>query len=173
MVESDWRYRVRVGHEHEARSYIAGASRPEQSFRKAKSWEKKARQRNPTRSVLLSDELSRLLLRAQSVENAGSIGAPEVSAAPTKKAQKKLDMVFRCPICKRDETVRVPDRPQAQGRRGVVLGLRGASYSTAADALTEPIDVYCEWIDERRRANKGGGVVGMDYNGGDVIMVHG
>ncbi|RLM56320.1 hypothetical protein C2845_PM10G03410 [Panicum miliaceum] len=129
------------------------------------------RQRSSTRSVLLSDESSRLLLRAQSFANAGSVAAtsptaPEVTAAP-KKAQKKLGTVFRCPICKRAESVECRIDPKRKAAETSCWACE-ASYATAADALTEPIDVYYEWIDERRRANEGGGVR-RDYDG-DVMM---
>ncbi|RLM65985.1 hypothetical protein C2845_PM16G16170 [Panicum miliaceum] len=129
-------------------------------------------QRSSTRSILLSDESSRLLLRVQSFANAGSTGATsptaaEVTAAAPKKAQKKLGTVFRCPICKRAESVECRIDPKRKVAEASCWACE-ASYHTAADALTKPIDVYCEWIDERRSANEFGGVR-RDYDG-DVMM---
>ena len=123
------------------------------------------RQRSSTRSVLLSDESSRLLLRAQSFTTAGSTGAtsprtPEVAPAP-KEAHRKLGTVFRCPICKRGESVECRIDPKRKAAEASCWACE-ASYATAADALTEPNDVYRDY--ERRRANEGGGVR-RDYDG--------
>ncbi|TKW20100.1 hypothetical protein SEVIR_4G063300v4 [Setaria viridis] len=132
-----------------------------------------ARQRNAARAVLLSDESSRVLLRAQGFRDAGSIGAtspappPEVTAAP-RKARRKLGTAFRCPVCKRAESVECRIDPKRKVAEASCCGCE-ASYSTAADALTEPIDVYCEWVDERSRRASGGGGVRRDYDG-DVMM---
>ena len=93
-----------------------------------------------------------------------------MTAAPTKartKAKKKMGTVFRCPICKCAESVECRIDPKRKCAEASCWACE-ASHRTAADALTEPIDVYCEWIDERRRANEGGGVR-RDYDG-DVIM---
>ena len=140
------------------------------SVSEANSCEKKmTRQRSSTRSVLLSDESSHLLLRAQSFASArptSPTAAAGVTAAP-KKAHRKLGTVFRCPICKRCESVECRIDPKRKCAEASCWACE-ASHRTAADALTEPIDVYCEWIDERRRANEGGGVR-RDYDG-DVMM---
>lgn len=95
------------------------------------------RQRTPTRSVLLSDELSRDLMRAQSLANAGSTGATSptasevAAAAPPKKAQKmKLVTAFRRPICKQAESAgcriggSTPGARPAAAGRGELLGRR-------------------------------------------------
>ncbi|KAF8698153.1 hypothetical protein HU200_035668 [Digitaria exilis] len=74
-------------------------------------------------------------------------------AAQPKKAPR-LEKVFTCPFCNHPETVRcVID---------LELGIAEASclvceeaYCTVPDNLTEPIDVYHEWIDECERANQG------------------
>jgi len=89
-----------------------------------------------------------------------------VAPAP-KEAHRKLGTVFRCPICKRGESVECRIDPKRKAAEASCWACE-ASYATAADALTEPIDVYSEWIDERRRANEGGGVR-RDYDG-DVMM---
>ncbi|KAF0901510.1 hypothetical protein E2562_003493 [Oryza meyeriana var. granulata] len=72
--------------------------------------------------------------------------------ATAKKAAPKLETVFRCPFC--DHTGMV------ECRIDLKLMVAEASccnclakYSTTAHALTEPIDVYSEWIDECELAN--------------------
>ncbi|RLN13667.1 hypothetical protein C2845_PM09G21210 [Panicum miliaceum] len=57
----------------------------------------------------------------------------------------------------------VSDRPQRKVAKASCWAC-GASYSGAADALTEPIDVYCGWIDEHHRAS-----TRRDHDG-DIMM---
>nr|TKW23218.1 hypothetical protein SEVIR_4G278700v2 [Setaria viridis] len=90
--------------------------------------------------------------RAQSFRDAGPSGAATSPTAP-----RKLGTAFRCPICKRAESVECRIDPRRRVAEASCCECE-ASYSAAADALTEPIDVYCEWIGVRR-----------DYDG-DVMM---
>ena len=83
-----------------------------------------------------------------------------MTAAP-KKAHRKLGTVFRCPICKRCESVECRIDLKRKAAEASCWACE-ASYATAADALTEPNDVYRDY--ERRRANEGGGVR-RDYDG--------
>lgn len=46
-----------------------------------------------------------------------------------------------------------------------------ASYSTGANALTEPVDVYFEWVDECEHVRANGGVGVRRYCDDDVMMV--
>mmetsp|Transcript_2702 Transcript_2702/g.9820 ORF Transcript_2702/g.9820 Transcript_2702/m.9820 type:complete len:84 (+) Transcript_2702:162-413(+) len=72
---------------------------------------------------------------------------------PPKKKTPKLDRVFGCPFCNHDASVEVvidKDREEAK------LECRncGAKYNTKVHNLSEPIDVYTEWIDECEELNK-------------------
>ncbi|KQK19538.1 transcription elongation factor 1 homolog [Brachypodium distachyon] len=72
--------------------------------------------------------------------------------APKKKPQK-LETTFTCPFCQRADGVEC----------SIDLKLRIAvatcwaceeTYATKAHSLTEPLDVYSEWIDECEKANQ-------------------
>jgi transcription elongation factor Elf1 len=75
------------------------------------------------------------------------MGKRKAKKAPaTKKSKPKLDTVFTCPFCNAESAV------EASLDRKVKLGqLRckacGESWGTEINALTEPIDLYSEWID--------------------------
>ncbi|KAF7101186.1 hypothetical protein CFC21_102578 [Triticum aestivum] len=74
-------------------------------------------------------------------------------AAPRKKLEK-LETAFCCPFCSHAAAVECTielDTKIATASCYVCL----ESYSTVPDALTEPIDIYSEWIDECERVNEG------------------
>jgi transcription elongation factor Elf1 len=74
-------------------------------------------------------------------------------AAPRKKVEK-LETAFCCPFCSHAATVEcVIDLVNKIATASCYVCEE--SYSTAPDALTEPIDVYSEWIDECERVNEG------------------
>ncbi|KAF2300269.1 hypothetical protein GH714_011252 [Hevea brasiliensis] len=61
---------------------------------------------------------------------------------------EKLDTVFTCPFCNHPNAVVVSasDRKLFVGEAG--CRACKASFSTSTTPLTEPIDIYTEWIDE-------------------------
>ncbi|KAM0845428.1 hypothetical protein ACQ4PT_056388 [Festuca glaucescens] len=74
-------------------------------------------------------------------------------AAPRKKMEK-LETAFCCPFCSHAAAVEcVIDLVQEIATASCYVCQE--SYSTVPDALTEPIDVYSEWIDECERVNEG------------------
>jgi transcription elongation factor Elf1 len=74
-------------------------------------------------------------------------------ATPRKKVEK-LETAFCCRICSHAATVEcVIDLVNKIATASCYVCEE--SYSTAPDALTEPIDVYSEWIDECERVNEG------------------
>ncbi|KAM0908159.1 hypothetical protein ACQ4PT_015615 [Festuca glaucescens] len=74
-------------------------------------------------------------------------------AAPRKKMEK-LETAFCCPFCSHAAAVEcVIDLVQEIATASCYVCQE--SYSTVPDALTEPIDVYNEWIDECGRVNEG------------------
>ncbi|EFJ27375.1 hypothetical protein SELMODRAFT_84637 [Selaginella moellendorffii] len=71
---------------------------------------------------------------------------------PSRKMQEKLPSVFSCPFCNHESSVECRmDRKNAVGEASCRICQE--KYSTQIDALSEPIDVYSEWIDECERAN--------------------
>ncbi|ONI22636.1 hypothetical protein PRUPE_2G141500 [Prunus persica] len=56
-----------------------------------------------------------------------------------KKRMEKLDTAFCCPFCNHGSSA--------------LCSVCQESFSTTITPLTEPIDVYSEWIDECERVN--------------------
>ncbi|XP_062228102.1 transcription elongation factor 1 homolog [Phragmites australis] len=74
------------------------------------------------------------------------------ATAPPKKL--KLDTAFDCPFC--NHTGSVECSIDLKHRIAVAsCGVCNERYCTVANALTEPVDVYSEWIDACERANEG------------------
>ncbi|KAH0449935.1 hypothetical protein IEQ34_020627 [Dendrobium chrysotoxum] len=74
------------------------------------------------------------------------------SKPPPKKKMKTLDKTFFCPFCNHSDSVEccIDIRNlTATAKCWVCL----ESFSTTANVLTEPVDVYSEWIDECERVN--------------------
>ncbi|XP_020578508.1 transcription elongation factor 1 homolog [Phalaenopsis equestris] len=71
---------------------------------------------------------------------------------PPKKKMPKLETAFCCPFCNHSNSVEcIIDRKNfvAEATCGICM----AEFNTSAHGLTEPIDVYSEWIDECERVN--------------------
>ncbi|TVU12498.1 hypothetical protein EJB05_46149, partial [Eragrostis curvula] len=78
-------------------------------------------------------------------------------AQPKKKP--KLDTAFDCPFCNNTGSVECSIDLKHHLAEAVCAVCKEA-YSTSAHALTEPVDVYSEWIDACEQANEG---VRRDY----------
>ncbi|PSC67515.1 transcription elongation factor 1-like protein [Micractinium conductrix] len=66
--------------------------------------------------------------------------------APPKKQRPKLETTFACPFCNADKSVGCEmDREKNVG--AVRCTQCKAAWSTKIHQLSEPIDVYSEWID--------------------------
>ncbi len=68
------------------------------------------------------------------------------------RKNEKLETRFKCPFCEEDESVEVK-----VARKLKVAGLLcqscGVKYLTHSHNLTEPLDVYQEWLDECELVN--------------------
>ncbi|XP_042484108.1 transcription elongation factor 1 homolog [Macadamia integrifolia] len=70
-----------------------------------------------------------------------------------KKRMEKLESVFNCPFCNHEKSVNCNiDRKEMIGE--VMCIICQERYSTAITNLSEPIDIYSEWIDECERVNE-------------------
>ncbi|KAL6839568.1 hypothetical protein ACP4OV_030507 [Aristida adscensionis] len=79
-------------------------------------------------------------------------------AAKPKKAPK-LNTAFDCPFC--NHTGSVECSIDLKGGVAVAsCGVCKEEYGTSAHPLTEPIDVYSDWIDACERANEEEAAVG-------------
>uniref|UniRef100_A0AC34QCN7 Transcription elongation factor 1 homolog n=1 Tax=Panagrolaimus sp. JU765 TaxID=591449 RepID=A0AC34QCN7_9BILA len=74
--------------------------------------------------------------------------------APTKvKMIQPLDTQFDCPFCNHEKVCEVKmDRDRNVGF--ISCRVCQESYQTAINYLSEPIDVYSDWIDACEEANK-------------------
>nr|XP_010916414.1 transcription elongation factor 1 homolog isoform X2 [Elaeis guineensis]XP_019707111.1 transcription elongation factor 1 homolog isoform X2 [Elaeis guineensis] len=71
---------------------------------------------------------------------------------PPKKRMDKLDTVFCCPFCNHGSSIECCiDMKNLIGE--AACRICQESFSTTITALTEPIDIYSEWIDECERVN--------------------
>ncbi|KAM7492560.1 hypothetical protein LguiA_035481 [Lonicera macranthoides] len=71
---------------------------------------------------------------------------------PPRKRMDKLDTVFSCPFCNHGSSVECRiDMKNLIGEAN--CGICQENFSTSVTALTEPIDIYSEWIDECERVN--------------------
>lgn len=61
-----------------------------------------------------------------------------------KKKVSGLSSQFKCPFCEHDRCVECTIKNEI-GRAN--CRMCGESYQTIATRLTQPIDVYCEWLD--------------------------
>ncbi|CAK8530617.1 unnamed protein product [Lathyrus oleraceus] len=71
---------------------------------------------------------------------------------PPKKRMDKLDTSFSCPFCNHGSSVECRiDMKNLIGEAS--CSICQENFSTTITALSEPIDVYSEWIDECELVN--------------------
>ncbi|KAG2484370.1 hypothetical protein HYH03_016786 [Edaphochlamys debaryana] len=75
----------------------------------------------------------------------GGKGSDLAAAAARKRARTTLPSSFRCPFCNMMD-VAASLKPD-EGRARVSCGACGMGYNTVCRTLTEPVDVYHEWLD--------------------------
>ena len=77
-----------------------------------------------------------------------------------KMAKPKLERVFSCPLCSHEKCIECKmDRQRLVGTAKCRVCAGG--YQTLITGLSDPIDVYSEWVDviaERDRVNGGGSI---------------
>ena len=70
-----------------------------------------------------------------------------------RKAIEPLDIQFNCPFCNHEKSCEVKmDRNKNSARISCRICLE--DYSATINYLSEPIDVYSDWIDACERANQ-------------------
>ncbi|KAJ8513729.1 hypothetical protein OPV22_004163 [Ensete ventricosum] len=71
----------------------------------------------------------------------------------TTKVQPKLEAAFTCPFCNHDKSVSCTlDKTLKIGEAQCEVCKE--SYATTIHHLTEPIDIYAEWVDECEQVDK-------------------
>ncbi|EFJ45253.1 hypothetical protein VOLCADRAFT_94457 [Volvox carteri f. nagariensis] len=76
----------------------------------------------------------------------GRNSGQQAIAAARKRARTTLPSRFECPFCNMHKTV-VCTLQSDRGRASVACEQCGMSYNTTCRTLTEPVDVYHEWLD--------------------------
>lgn len=72
------------------------------------------------------------------------------------QAAPKLDTAFNCPFCNGARTVTCTIDLE-HGTASARCGACGEKYDTAADHLTEPVDVFSDWLDACEADGAAGG----------------
>ena len=78
------------------------------------------------------------------------MGKRKSSKVMAKPPPPKLDAIFDCPFCNHNKTVEVRF---SKGKASISCRICCANYEMLINNLTEPIDVYAEWIDECEKQN--------------------
>jgi|TARA_B110000977_G_scaffold196171_1_gene276019 transcription elongation factor Elf1 len=81
------------------------------------------------------------------------MGKRKSSKPPPKKVAPKVDTTFTCPFCNHDKSVTA--KMDHLTEKGLVeCTVCGQKYTCNITHLSEPIDVYSDWIDACDKANK-------------------
>ena len=73
--------------------------------------------------------------------------------APKKKLIQKLEVLFTCPFCEQEKSCEVKmDFDRKTG--AICCNVCTEEYQTIINRLSEPIDVYSDWIDACEAANQ-------------------
>ncbi|VVT50950.1 uncharacterized protein SAPINGB_P002934 [Magnusiomyces paraingens] len=69
------------------------------------------------------------------------------SRGPVKKIKQKLDVTFACLFCNHENSV-TANLDKQMGIGTLTCKVCGQNFQASINvALSEPIDVYCEWVD--------------------------
>eukprot|EP00287_Rhodomonas_sp_CCMP768_P008265 CAMPEP_0196717686 /NCGR_PEP_ID=MMETSP1091-20130531/1052_1 /TAXON_ID=302021 /ORGANISM="Rhodomonas sp., Strain CCMP768" /LENGTH=117 /DNA_ID=CAMNT_0042058133 /DNA_START=105 /DNA_END=458 /DNA_ORIENTATION=+ len=87
------------------------------------------------------------------------MGKRKTAKKVMKKEQQKVMSKFDCPFCNHMGSIKVTINKKAKFGQ-CKCAVCSVQYATTITALSEPIDVFCEWIDECEKANKDGSSAG-------------
>ncbi len=78
-------------------------------------------------------------------------GAKTKKKAPPKKKRATVPRSFKCPFCNHDESCEVKlDRAADTG--AILCRICGEAFQCRITYMSDPVDVFCEWVDELERA---------------------
>merc|ERR1712113_891833 len=81
---------------------------------------------------------------------------------PKRKMVEPLETQFTCPFCNSEKSCNVTlDQDHKVGK--IECSLCGEDFKTTINYLTEPLDVYSEWIDACEAANDENAVIEDSY----------
>lgn len=74
------------------------------------------------------------------------MGKRKAAAKPQKKIKQKLDTTFRCLFCNHEKSV-LCTLDKKNGIGDLQCKICGQSFQTAINSLSQPVDIYSDWID--------------------------
>lgn len=74
------------------------------------------------------------------------MGKRKTAAKPMKKVKQKLDITFRCLFCNHEKSV-ICTMDKRNGIGDLHCKICGQSFQTAINSLSQPVDIYSDWID--------------------------
>ncbi|KAF3986519.1 hypothetical protein FT663_03782 [Candidozyma haemuli var. vulneris] len=74
------------------------------------------------------------------------MGKRKAAAKPQKKIKVKLDTTFRCLFCNHEKSV-ICTLDKKNGVGDLACKICGQSFQTAINSLSQPVDIYSDWID--------------------------
>eukprot|EP00232_Nephroselmis_pyriformis_P002647 CAMPEP_0182913106 /NCGR_PEP_ID=MMETSP0034_2-20130328/37865_1 /TAXON_ID=156128 /ORGANISM="Nephroselmis pyriformis, Strain CCMP717" /LENGTH=85 /DNA_ID=CAMNT_0025049809 /DNA_START=13 /DNA_END=270 /DNA_ORIENTATION=- len=80
-------------------------------------------------------------------------GKKKAAKPPPKPKAPKLAIIFDCPFCNHDKAVECKIDKDAEVAE-LNCRICSETFRMQTNKLTEPVDVYYEWIDECERLNK-------------------
>ncbi|ELR25143.1 elongation factor 1, putative [Acanthamoeba castellanii str. Neff] len=81
------------------------------------------------------------------------MGKRKSRAKPVKRMEQKVPTTFDCPFCNHEKAVDCKiDKDTSIG--SIRCRVCNESYQMITNYLSEPIDVYSEWIDQCEAANQ-------------------
>ncbi|KAJ1921824.1 hypothetical protein IWQ60_003671 [Tieghemiomyces parasiticus] len=93
------------------------------------------------------------------------MGKRKSARKPVAKTKIRLDSVFDCLFCNHEKTVSVKmDNESKVGH--IHCSVCPASYQAPINYLSDPIDVYSDWIDACENANSGPGAQAASRSSG-------
>ncbi|EFA77646.1 alpha-mannosidase [Heterostelium album PN500] len=85
---------------------------------------------------------------------------------PKKKIMTKLPKYFDCPFCDHTQSVECTLKRETQVGTAKCRSCQ-SSYSTKINELSDPIDIYTDWIDACEMINKPSGTIGVIFKTND------
>lgn len=74
------------------------------------------------------------------------MGKRKTAAKPVKQVKQKLELTFTCLFCNHERSVICTlDKKNSLGELNCKIC--GQSFQTAINSLSQPVDVYSDWID--------------------------
>lgn len=80
------------------------------------------------------------------------MGKRKSSKQVRKAPSAKLEKIFDCPFCFHDKTVEVVFMRELR-KATISCRVCTVNWENKITPLTEPIDVFCDWVDECERQN--------------------